>query len=64
MSESVTFYSYEQYGEFQKKLFERCNGKGYYPVYWQGFVNYHNLETDERLGYEVMQAGYYLINKE
>lgn len=62
MSENVTFYSYEQYNDFRNKLMERCDG--YYTSLWHGFLNYYSSETNERLGYEVMQAGYYLINKD
>lgn len=57
------FYSYEQRKEWSDKIKKLSNGK-YYTRLWHGFLNYYNSETDERIGYEVMQDGYYLINKE
>lgn len=59
---NTTFYSYESHKEWEDKINELTNGN-YYTRLWQGYLNYYNRENDERVGYEVMQAGYYLINK-
>lgn len=59
---NTTFYSYKSHKEWEDKINELTNGN-YYTRLWQGYLNYYNRENDERVGYEVMQAGYYLINK-
>ena len=61
--ENVTRYDYAQWAEWLAKINELTNGK-YFTVLWHGFINYYSRETGERVGYEVMQDGYYLINKE
>ena len=60
---STTFYRYEQYKEWMAEVNKLTNGN-YYTILWHGYLNYYDRETDERIGYEVMQAGYYLINRE
>ena len=60
---SKTFYSYKQYKEYLNKINELTNGK-YYTKLWNGFLNYYNKETHERIGYEAIQSGYYIINND
>ena len=45
------------------KVNESTNGD-YYIKRWQGYLNYYNRETDERIGYEAIMDGYYLIIKD
>lgn len=61
--ENITRYDFIQYDEWKAKINEITNGK-YYTKLWQGFINYYNIETNERVGYEVMMDGFYLINNE
>ena len=58
----VIRYDYVQHAEWKSKINEITNGK-YYTKLWQGFINYYNAETDERVGYEAIMDGFYLINK-
>ena len=60
--ENTTRYDYTQWHEWLTKINEVTNGK-YFTALWLGFINYYKLETGERVGYEVMQDGYYLINR-
>ncbi len=59
----IVFYDYKEYKEFMDKVNESTNGD-YYIKRWQGYLNYYNRETDERIGYEAIMDGYYLIIKD
>lgn len=59
----TVFYDYKECKEFMDKVNELTNGN-YYTKGWQGYLNYYNGETDERIGYEAIMDGYYLIVKD
>ena len=53
------FYNYDEQAIFLQKIKENCSD--YYISLWQGFINYYDKKTHKRIGYECIQAGYYLI---
>jgi hypothetical protein len=54
---------YDNYNKWMNKINELTNGN-YYAHLWHSFLNYYNKETDERVGYEIVQpgGGYYIID--
>lgn len=56
-------YDCSQYKEWMREINKRTNGN-YYTDLWHGFLNYYDRETNERVGYDAMQGGFYLIDKE
>lgn len=61
--ENLEFYNYDERKQWIDKINAYTNGN-YYTKFWHGFLNYYSEETHERIGYEVVQDGYYFINKE
>mgnify|MGYP006988973206 CR=1 FL=1 len=58
----TTFYDYDHAEEFFKLICERAKNGTYVELEDGGKIDFHDSEDEsKRLGYEVIDDGYYLI---
>ena len=59
-------YSYEEKDEFMAELKKRANGREILGHMFGGFINFYagDYDSDNRIGMEVIQDGYYLWEKD
>lgn len=64
---STKHFPYDKGAVFKREIIARCPSGQYRCKLWGGFINYYDSEDtccQKRLGYEVIQAGYELIDLE
>lgn len=64
---STKHFPYEKASDFEREIIARCPSGQYRRKLWRGFINYYDSDDtlcQKRLGYEVIQAGYELIDWE